>query len=81
MAKKKEEVLKIKDEQLNQIKAFIQKAQALQLEIGSLEFKKSGLLSDLQEVDNKLISFQKEINEEYGQISLNLTDGTYVKNE
>lgn len=81
MAKKKEEVLKIKDEQLNQIKAFIQKAQALQLEIGSLEFKKQGLMTQLQDVDDSLIAFQKIVNEEYGDIKLNISDGTYVKNE
>lgn len=81
MAKKKQEVLKIKDEQLGTIQEFIQKAQNLQLEIGSLEFKKQGLMTQLQDVDNSLIAFQKIVNEEYGDIKLNISDGTYVKNE
>jgi len=81
MAKKKQEVLKIKDEQLGTIQEFIQKAQNLQLEIGSLEFKKQGLMTQLQDVDNSLIAFQKVVNEEYGDIKLNISDGTYVKNE
>jgi hypothetical protein len=80
MAKKKQEVLKIKDEQLSTIQEFIQKAQNLQLEIGSLEFKKQGLMIQLQDVDNSLIAFQKIVNEEYGDIKLNISDGTYVKN-
>ena len=81
MAKKKEEVLKIREEQLGTIRDFIQKAQNLQLEIGSLEFKKQGLLTQLQDVDDSLIAFQKIVNEEYGDIKLNISDGTYVKNE
>jgi hypothetical protein len=81
MAKKKQEVLKIKDEQLGTIQEFIKKAQNLQLEIGSLEFKKQDLLTQLEDVDNSLIAFQKVVNEEYGDIKLNISDGTYVKNE
>ena len=81
MSKKKQEVLKIKDEQLGTIQEFIQKAKTLQIEIGSLEFKKQELLTQLQDVDHSLIAFQKMINEEYGDIKLNISDGTYVKNE
>ena len=78
MAKKKQEN-KISEKHLSEIQAFIKKAQSLQIEIGSLEFKKSNLLDQLNSVDDKLISIQKEITAEYGDINLNVTDGTYVK--
>lgn len=78
MAKKKQEN-KISEKHLSEIQAFIKKAQSLQIEIGSLEFKKSNLLDQLNSVDDKLISIQKEITAEYGDINLNVNDGTYVK--
>jgi len=78
MAKKKQEN-KISEKHLSEIQAFIKKAQSLQIEIGSLEFKKSNLLDQLNSVDEKLISIQKEITAEYGDINLNVNDGTYVK--
>ena len=45
--------------------------------VGVLEVQKSSILGQVEEVSKKIEATKKELEEEYGQININLKDGTY----
>jgi hypothetical protein len=68
---------KIKDEQLEKLQALVTGINQGQLELGRLETQKHVLLHQIKEVQDELGKFQSELKEEYGDISVNVQDGTY----
>lgn len=72
---------KISEKQLEKIQAFVSKIQSLQAHVGALEFKKANAINELIELDDSLINLQKEIRDEYGEINLNIKDGSFTKQE
>ena len=68
---------KIKDEQLEKLQALVTGINQGQLELGRLETQKHILLHQIKEVQDELGKFQGELKEEYGDISVNVQDGTY----
>jgi len=68
---------KIKDEQLEKLQALVTGINQGQLELGRLETQKHILLHQVKEVQDELAKFQGELKEEYGDISVNVQDGTY----
>jgi hypothetical protein len=68
---------KIKDEQLEKLQALVTGINQGQLELGRLETQKHVLLHQIKEVQDELGKFQGELKEEYGDISVNVQDGTY----
>ena len=69
--------LKITDKELETIKEQQQKIQTVVYDLGALEAKKfeiSGALKDFNEALNKT---KKELEEKYGQVNINLQDGSY----
>lgn len=68
---------KITEEQLKQLQGFVQTLNQAQMQLGQLETEKHGLLHKTAEIQSQLQTFQKELEEEYGKVSINVTDGTY----
>lgn len=69
---------KITEEQLKQLQGFVQTLNQAQMQLGQLETEKHGLLHKTAETQSQLQTFQKELEEEYGKVSVNIQDGTYV---
>lgn len=75
MAKKTED-LKIKDEQLAKIQAFVKQINNMQLTIGQVETQKQTVMNQLFVVQQELTKFQNELKDEYGNVSINIETGT-----
>jgi len=71
------EVKKITEEQLNSIKDFNQKSNNILLEIGFLETKKLDLLAAYSDMIKELNTLKADLQKEYGDVNINLLDGTY----
>lgn len=68
---------KIKKQQLEQLRDYQSKKNAVFHDLGVLEAQKHGLLHALAEVNNEADGFYKELQEEYGKINIDLEDGSY----
>ena len=73
--------MKIKEEQLKKIKEQQEKLAKILNEVGYLEANKHGLLHELAEVNKDIEDFKTELEKEYGQVNINLEDGSYTKIE
>ncbi len=71
------EVKAITAEQLKAVKDQQAKMQALLIDIGFLEAKKHEVMLMQVKAAEELEATKKELEEEYGQININLSDGTY----
>ena len=85
---KKEEVVdlkpkaeKISDEQLKNVQKIINGINRGQLEIGSMEVKKHGMLHSIAGLRDELTKLQAEFQDEYGTVDINVHDGTINYNE
>ena len=72
------EVKTIKPEQLKAIKDQQAKLQNAFMDIGYIESKKHEALQIQAEAAEVLEATKKELEEEYGQINIDLTDGSYT---
>jgi len=70
---------KLTDEQLKSIKDATGKINSILTEVGFLEAKKAEYLAAHFEAAKELDGIKTEIREEYGDITVNLADGTYEK--
>ena len=77
------EVKTIKPEQLKAIKDQQAKLQNAFIDIGYIESKKHEALQVQVEAAEVLEATKKELEEEYGQVNIDLTDGSYtaIENE
>ena len=69
--------MKITEKQLEKLKGFVSAINQGQAQVGSLESQKHELLHQLAQVQNDLRGFQKDLEDEYGKISINIQDGSY----
>jgi len=69
---------KITEEQLQKLQGFVQTLNQAQMQLGQLEVEKHALLHQTAEIQAQLQAFQKELEEEYGKVSVSIQDGTYV---
>ena len=72
------EVKTIKPEQLKAIKDQQAKLQNAFIDIGYIESKKHEALQVQVEAAEVLEATKKELEEEYGQVNIDLTDGSYT---
>ena len=72
------EVKTIKPEQLKAIKDQQAKLQNAFIDIGYIESKKHEALQIQAEASEVLEATKKELEEEYGQVNIDLTDGSYT---
>jgi len=71
-------VKKIKSEQLEKIVKQSTEQNEMLRTIGVLETQKQGVLVKLAENNKGLDEIKKELEEEYGQVNINLEDGSYT---
>ena len=67
---------KITDEQLQELQSLLNEINKNQLSIGQLETQKAGIIEGIGQLQVKLREIQKSLEEEYGQVSVNIQDGT-----
>lgn len=67
---------KITEEQLKELQGLVGAIQQGQSQIGGLELQKHDLHHQIKEVQTKLSEFQKELETEYGQVSISIEDGS-----
>jgi len=77
MSKVKELTTKITDEQLKLLQEQQGKLNEVLRTIGVLETQKSNVLKEVESISKEVDATKKELEEEYGQININLNDGTY----
>lgn len=70
---------KIKDEQLEKLQGLVTATNQVQMQLGQLDMQKHALLHQSVGIQEDLSKFQKELEEEYGQVSVNIQDGTYTE--
>ena len=77
--KKTEETVKamITEEQLKTLQEQQGKLNEMLRTVGVLEVQKENVLQDVSSLSKEIEATKKELEEEYGQININLQDGTY----
>jgi hypothetical protein len=70
--------MKIKKEQLNEIKEIQTELNKTLTDIGVLESQKHALLHKIKTINEKDAEMRKALEEEYGAINVNIEDGTYT---
>ena len=73
--------LKIKDEELVKLQALVNQISQAQMELGQVESRKFDLIAAIPAFRKELETFQKELEEEYGKVTINVQDGTIKQNE
>jgi len=73
--------MKIKEDQLKKIQEQQSKVGKILNEIGYLEANKHSLLHELATMNKEVEDFKVELEKEYGQVNINLEDGSYTKIE
>ena len=73
--------MKIKEEELKVIQDQQAQLNKLVNDIGVLESQKHSLLHEIGNVNKEIESFKKEIEETYGSITVDLSDGSYKIND
>tara|TARA_R100001480_G_scaffold125852_1_gene123937 strand:- start:99 stop:362 length:264 start_codon:yes stop_codon:yes gene_type:complete len=72
-----EKVNKITEEELKTIKRQQQQIQNIVFDLGSTEARKIELRDGLKQVNVALNDTKKELEEKYGQVNIDLKDGSY----
>lgn len=67
---------KIKEDQLKKLQELVGTINNLQMQVGGFELQKHQALHQISEVQGELNVYQKELEAEYGKVSINLQDGT-----
>ena len=70
---------KIKEEELKTVKEQQDKIAKILGELGFLETQKHALLHEIADLNEKTNDFKKELEKSYGQIEINLENGSYSK--
>ena len=70
------DVKKITDEELKSVQEKVNKINQAQMQVGGLEVQKNVALEQIKTLQMDLQVIQKELEEKYGQVTVNLTDGT-----
>ena len=70
------DVKKISEEELKTIQGKVQILNSLQMQIGGIEIQKTAAIDQLKAAQADMQKTQNELEEKYGKVSVNLTDGT-----
>jgi len=77
MSKIKEEELKSLQESQSQVNQIVSQMGVLSIQKVNIDKQEKSLLEQLSEVETKQLELKKELEEQYGKISVNLEDGSY----
>ena len=69
-------VEKVSDDHLKELQGKVATINQAQLQLGGLESQKHNLLHGISSLQKELSDFQNKLEEEYGKVSINITDGT-----
>jgi len=72
---------KITKEELEKIQGIVNKLNQAQTQLGVIEMQKHELLHAVVEVQRDLKNNRAELEKEYGNISINITDGTITEKD
>ena len=72
---------KIKKEELEKLQGIVNKLNQIQSQLGLIEMQKHELLHAVVEVQNDLKNNRAELEKEYGNVSINITDGTITEKD
>ena len=70
---------KITAEQLEKLNSVVNALNNGVMQLGAIEKQKHELLHQVAQVEGELRGFQKELEDEYGKISINTKDGSYTE--
>ena len=70
---------KIKDEQLTKLQGLVNQINQAQMELGQVEARKFDIIGIMPTLRKELSEFQKELELEYGNVSININDGSITK--
>ena len=73
------DVKKIKDEQLEELQGKLKMIDNIRMQVGTLENQKFAYLSQMAAVQQELNNMQNDLQNEYGKVSINITDGTITE--
>ncbi len=79
MAKTKD--LKINEEQLAKLQGLVKAINSGQLQIGRHETQKLMIANEMFAIESNLKDFQKELEEEYGTVNINIETGAITETE
>ena len=77
MSKIKEEELKSLQESQSQLNQIVNQMGVLSKQKVNIDKQEKSLLEQLSEVETKQLELKKELEEQYGKVSVNLEDGSY----
>lgn len=77
MSKIKEEELKSLQESQSQLNQIVNQMGVLSIQKINIDKQEKSLLEQLSEVETKQLELKKELEEQYGKVSVNLEDGSY----
>lgn len=72
---------KIKTEELEALQKVVGNINNLQMQIGGVEAQKHDLLHAIANENNELQKIQKDLEETYGKVSVNLQNGEITEDE
>ncbi len=72
---------KVTDEQLEKLKQFVRAINEGQATIGGLEMQKQALIAEVDGLIKQLKEMQASLEEEYGNVTVNLTTGEITEAE
>tara|TARA_B100000900_G_C20162454_1_gene546458 strand:+ start:67 stop:312 length:246 start_codon:yes stop_codon:yes gene_type:complete len=75
------EVKKITDHQLKKVTEQQQRLNSVLSNIGVLEVQKHNLAQQVKDISEEIEKTKSELEEEYGKVNINLSDGTYEEIE
>jgi regulator of replication initiation timing len=78
MAKKKAKSLT--SDELKTVQSYVTAINQTQMQIGGLEAQKHDLVQQMTMIRTELQKVQGELQEKYGDVSINLSDGTLTEN-
>lgn len=68
---------KITQEQLEELQGYVGKLNNAASQIGNLEMQKHQIQHAAAEIQNDLNKFQQKLKEKYGDVQINIQDGTF----
>jgi len=74
-----QDVKKITDEELKSVQEKVNAINQVQMQIGGLEVQKNIALNTIKASQMDLQTIQKELEDKYGKVSVNLQDGTITE--
>lgn len=81
MAKKKEAVKKLTETELAEVQKYVNALQQIQMQIGGTEMQKLELMENVKSLRVNLNKVQSDLEKTYGDVSINLQDGTLTPND